>query len=141
MQLFNADPIVFSKRKNIFFDPKNMKKLPSKVAHNPNPNFFMYWPGCPNGPETEIPYHQKPIFARLGIQTGVAMHMIHLTPNCERNKLGLFMRKFANLFISRNGNLTNPRQSTFRDNNVRLSLDHHNKVRSFMKSHFNFLTL
>ena len=21
----------------------------------------MYWSGCPNGPETEIPYHQKPL--------------------------------------------------------------------------------
>jgi hypothetical protein len=30
MQLFSADAIVFSS----FFDPKNMKKTPSKVAHN-----------------------------------------------------------------------------------------------------------
>ena len=35
MQLFSADAIVFSKNlKNIFFDPENMKKPPSKVAHN-----------------------------------------------------------------------------------------------------------
>ena len=61
-------PIVFSKKiekKN--FDPENMKKTPSKVAHNRRPIFFMYWPGCPNSPETEIPYHQKPLNAGLGI--------------------------------------------------------------------------
>ena len=35
MQLFSADAIVFSKKKNQFlFDPENMKKPPSKVAHN-----------------------------------------------------------------------------------------------------------
>ena len=49
------------------FDPENMKKTPSKVAHNRPPTFFMYKPGCPNGPETEIPYHQKPLNAGLGI--------------------------------------------------------------------------
>ena len=48
-------------------DPENMKKTPSKVAHNRPPTFFMYWPSCPNGPETEIPYHQKPHNAGLGI--------------------------------------------------------------------------
>ena len=60
MQLFSADAIVFSKNlKNIFFDPENMKKPPSKVAHNQPQTFFQYWPGCLNGPKTEIPYHQK----------------------------------------------------------------------------------
>ena len=33
MQLFSAGAIVFSKEKLIFFDPENMKKSPSKVAH------------------------------------------------------------------------------------------------------------
>ena len=51
----------------LFSDSENMKKTPSKVAHNRPPTFFMYWPGCSNGPETEIPYHQKPINAGLGI--------------------------------------------------------------------------
>ena len=55
MQLFSADAIVFS------------KKLPSKVVHNQPQTFFMYWPGSPNGPESEIPYHQKPLNAGLGI--------------------------------------------------------------------------
>ena len=38
---------------------ENMKKLPSKVAHNR--------PGCLNGPKTEISYHQKPFNAGLSI--------------------------------------------------------------------------
>ena len=32
--------------------------------------FFLYWPGCLNGPKTEIPYHQKSPNAGRGIQTG-----------------------------------------------------------------------
>ena len=59
---FDADAIVFKKKYL-----ENMKKRPSKVAHNRPPIFFMYWPGCPNGPETEIHYHQKPLNAGLGI--------------------------------------------------------------------------
>ena len=39
MQLFNVDAIVFSKKKNRFA-PKNMKKPPSKVAHNQPPTFL-----------------------------------------------------------------------------------------------------
>ena len=35
---------------------KTWKKRPQKLLII---SFFMYWPGCPNGPETEIPYHQK----------------------------------------------------------------------------------
>ena len=46
------------------------KKTLSKVAYNWLTNFFMYWPGCPNDPETEIPYHPKPLNAGLGILTG-----------------------------------------------------------------------
>ena len=44
------------KKKNV--DPENI------IGHN---FFLMYWPGCPNSPETEIPYHQKPLNAELGI--------------------------------------------------------------------------
>ena len=61
MQLFSADAIVFP------IDPENMKKTPSKVAHNLPSTFFMYWPSYPNGPETENPYHQKPLNAGLDI--------------------------------------------------------------------------
>ena len=36
MQLYSADATIFSKKKiRIFFAPQNIKKLPSKVAHNP----------------------------------------------------------------------------------------------------------
>ena len=51
----------------IKIDTETMKKPPSKVAHNQPPTFLMYWPGCPNGPETEILYHQNPLNAELGI--------------------------------------------------------------------------
>ena len=58
MQLFSADAIVFSKKFKKKIDLENMKKPPSKVAHNqPITFFFIYWPSCPNGPETDIPYH------------------------------------------------------------------------------------
>ena len=41
MQLFSADATMFKKKINIFFAPENMKKTPSKVAHNrPRPFFF-----------------------------------------------------------------------------------------------------
>ena len=53
MQLFSADAIVFS---NEFWKkkltPKTSKNRPQKLLII-DPNFFyMYWPGCPNGPET-----------------------------------------------------------------------------------------
>jgi hypothetical protein len=49
----------------ISFDPEKMKKKkrPQKLLII----FFMYWPGCSNGPETEIQYYQKPLNAGLGI--------------------------------------------------------------------------
>jgi hypothetical protein len=47
---------------------ENMKNPPSKVAHNRRrPLFYELHPGCPHGPKTEIPYHQKPLKAGLGI--------------------------------------------------------------------------
>ena len=68
MQLFSADAIVFSKKINKkMFDPENMKNSPQKLLIIGPQLFFMYWPGCPNGPETEILYHQKPLIAGLGI--------------------------------------------------------------------------
>ena len=74
MQLFSLDATIVLKKNNVFFFvPENMKKPPSKVAHNRPPTFFMYWPGCPNGPETEILYHQKPLNSGLGIYTGAGI--------------------------------------------------------------------
>ena len=52
MQLFSADAIVFSKEILNFFDPENMKKIPQKLLIIGPQLFLMYWPGCPNGPET-----------------------------------------------------------------------------------------
>ena len=44
MQLFSADPVVFSKM-NFFFDPEKVKKWASKVAHNrPKPFYFTVQP-------------------------------------------------------------------------------------------------
>ena len=64
MQLFSADEIVFSKKKlGSHYDPENMKKRPSKVAHNHPQHFFCTCPAA----QTEIPYHQKPLNAGLGI--------------------------------------------------------------------------
>jgi hypothetical protein len=40
MQLFSADAKVFSKNLKKIFAPQNMKKLPSKVAHNRPQTFF-----------------------------------------------------------------------------------------------------
>ena len=39
MQLFSADATIFLKKSEFFFVPQNMKKPPSKVAHN-QPQFF-----------------------------------------------------------------------------------------------------
>ena len=46
MQLFSADAIVFSKQ--------NMKKAPSKVAHNRPPTFFLW-----TGPAAQTAQKQK----------------------------------------------------------------------------------
>ena len=40
MQLFSADTRVFLKFIKIFFAPENIKKTPSKVAHNRPPISF-----------------------------------------------------------------------------------------------------
>ena len=65
MELFSADATIFEKKgKKIV--PENMKKPPSKVAHNRPRTFLfsMYMPSCP---KTEILYHQKSLNAGLGI--------------------------------------------------------------------------
>ena len=50
--------------------PKTWKNRPQKLLIiGPKLFFCMYWPGpaAQNGPETEIPYRQKPLNAGLGI--------------------------------------------------------------------------
>jgi hypothetical protein len=39
------------------FAHENMKKPPSKVAHNRPQFFFQYWPGCPNQPRIGFLYY------------------------------------------------------------------------------------
>ena len=110
MQLFSADAIVFSKT----IDPENTKKPPSKVVIIGPQLFFMYWPGCPNGQETEIPYHQKPLTAGLGISTGV--QLISFCPISQnifqesnnRNKTGFHICTvplFSLMLLNTNSNL------------------------------------
>ena len=38
---------------------------------------FQYWPGCQN-PKTEILYHQKPLYAGLGIYTGLLIFLVYI---------------------------------------------------------------
>ena len=52
MQLSSADTIVFFKKKSkFFFAPENMKKPPSKVAHNRPPLFFSVLARLPKQPK------------------------------------------------------------------------------------------
>ena len=62
MQLFSA---VFFKKK---FDPENINKLPSKVAHDRPPTFF--FSTGPAAKRPKIPYPQKSLIAELDIYTG-----------------------------------------------------------------------
>ena len=60
MQLFSADPTMFSKKINVFFAHENMKKLCSKVAHNRPQTFFsQVRPGCPNQPRIDFSYYKN----------------------------------------------------------------------------------
>jgi len=64
MQLLSADAIVFKKKK---FDPENMKKLPSKVAHNRPQLFFYVLARLPKRPRNRNPVPPKALNAGLGI--------------------------------------------------------------------------
>ena len=56
MQLFSADPVVFSKM-NFFFDPEKVKKWASKAAPNrPRPFFPQSSPGHSPQPKIDFPY-------------------------------------------------------------------------------------
>ena len=47
----------FFKKNQVSFAPENMKKTPSKVAHNQPQFYFQYWPGCPNQPGIDFSYN------------------------------------------------------------------------------------
>ena len=57
MQLFSADATIFKKKKKI--GPENMKKPPSKVAHNRPRPFFSVLAWLPKLPKNRNPVPQK----------------------------------------------------------------------------------
>ena len=59
MQLYSADAKVFSKKLKKIFDPKNMKKSPSKVTHNWPTTFFSVLARLPKRPKNRNPVSQK----------------------------------------------------------------------------------
>ena len=67
MQLFSADAIVFSKKKKEKkFNPENMKKPLSKVAHNRPPTFFSVLARLPKRPKNRNPVPPKAPYYRTG---------------------------------------------------------------------------
>ena len=59
MQLFSAETIVFSKKKIKVLTPQNMKKPPSKVAHNRPHTFFHLLARLPKRPRNRNPVQPK----------------------------------------------------------------------------------
>ena len=58
MQLFGADPTIFSKRKFLFIH-ENFKKMASKVAHNrPKPFFSQSSPAHSPHPKIDFSYYE-----------------------------------------------------------------------------------
>ena len=55
MQLFSVDAKYFKKYLLFFFDPENMKKPPSKVAHNWPRHFFFSTANRPKQAQISIP--------------------------------------------------------------------------------------
>ena len=86
MQLFSADATMFFKEnlRNIFFAPENMKKTPSKVAHNrPRPFFFITGLAAQtaqkqNSRTTKRPLMQDWVF-RLGLRNSLWKTTLHRT--------------------------------------------------------------
>ena len=58
MQLFSADAMA---------PDKNEKTSLKSCSQSTQSFLFQYCLGCQNGSKTEIPYHQKPLNAGLGI--------------------------------------------------------------------------
>ena len=59
MQLFSEDATMFFKKINIFFAPENMKKPPSKVAHNRLRPFFQYCQTAQIKPKSQFLFHEN----------------------------------------------------------------------------------
>ena len=56
MQLFSADAKGFSKNLKKKIDPENINCPKKLLIIGLQVFFIQYWPDCPNGPKTEIPY-------------------------------------------------------------------------------------
>ena len=50
---------IFKKKINLFFGHKNLKKLPSKVAHNGPKSFFQYHQQAPIQPKSHFLFHKN----------------------------------------------------------------------------------
>ena len=61
--------------------------------------FFQYWPGCL---KTEIPYHQKPLNAGLGIQTGQCTDFANCLAGCNNGpRMNMFFEFSTVVFCFR----------------------------------------
>ena len=60
---------------NYFFAPGNMKKTPSKVAHN-RPPFFQYCQTAQNQPKSQFLFYKKVSLRDFYIMTLVMRHSI-----------------------------------------------------------------
>ena len=66
MQLFSTDATIFKKEIYIyFFDRENLKKAPSKIAHNRLQFFFQYCQPAQNQLKSHILFHKEWLLARL----------------------------------------------------------------------------
>ena len=66
MQLFSADATIFLKKFNFFVVLENMKKIPSKVAHNRLRLFFSVLARLPKRPKNRNPVPPKAPYCRTG---------------------------------------------------------------------------
>ena len=67
MQLFSLDAIGFTKKFKNKIDPENMKQMPSKVAHNWPPTFFLCTGPAAQTAQNRNPVPPKALNAGLGI--------------------------------------------------------------------------
>ena len=66
MQLFNADTTIFKKKK-LKIAPENMKKTPSKVAHNRPPIFVSVLPTGPKSAQISYSVPARLLYNDFGL--------------------------------------------------------------------------
>ena len=69
MQLFSVDARV-SKKFQIFFDPENMKKSPSKIAHNRPPIFLCIGPAAQTSQKQKSRTTKSPLMQDWVVRLG-----------------------------------------------------------------------